>query len=490
MTKSEKVLLKGLSKFTDERNIKKVRLIFNEFHPSDIYNEVKNWPDEKAVLLLRLLEENGASELFSEMSPKQQSIVIELLSSEEIAEIFEELYADEAVDILDDLPAKITRKVLASTDTKTRIKINKILRYEKYQNGYHMVVDYVAIPDGITIGKAIKLIQHQINDDDLEIIGNIFVYSKKNGEFIGYISAGDIIAQDDKSKIDKFIEKIDPVSTTDHISVAQDSIAQYDIPSMPVVDSKNKLVGAIEAEDIIEWYEEAEETVLEQAAVKIIDKPYGDITVFELFKARIPWIAILLIVGALSQIIIMGFQMWWASEGWIEFSDGGASSSIFSSIPALAITTAISIVGSISGTSGNVASQSSSTLVRAIALGEVGKGNYWKVIRKELSVSTIVGFTVMITGFIRIMLIWGIMGGFSEGGEVILNMLEVATVASLSLFLTVLIGNLLGAALPMIANKFGIDGAVFSGPVQTTIIDIISIAIYFLLTTVLMIVIV
>ncbi len=490
MNKEQKILLKGLSKFVDERNIKKVRLIFNEFHPSDIYIEIKDWPNEKAVLLLRLLEEEEASELFSEMTPKQQSKIIELLSSEEISEIFEELYADEAVDILDDLPAKITRKVISSTDSETRSKINKILRYEKFRNGYHMVVDYVALPSGITIEQAKISIQKQINNDDLEIVGNIFVYEEKTEDFIGYISPDDIIARDDEIMIDKFIEKIPAVSTTDHISLAQDAIAQYDIPSIAVVNSKNKLVGAIEAEDIIEWYEEAEESVFDQAAVKAIDKPYSEITFFELFKARVPWILILLLVGAISQAIIMGFQMWWVNKGWMVAGGANVAASLFSTISALGIATAISVSGSISGTSGNVASQTSSTLVRAIALGEIGKGSYGKTIMKELSVSVLVGTSVMITGFVRIIIVWLIMGGFSNSGSNIPAMMIVAAIASVSFFITIIIGNLLGTILPMIANIFGIDGAVFSGPVQSTIIDIITITIYFLLTTLMLLIIV
>ncbi len=490
--KDSKVLLKGLSKFVDERNIKKVRLIAKEFHPSDIYKEIENWPTEKAVLLLRLLKQDDAADLFMELSPDQQENLIKALTTEEISELFDELYIDEAVDILDDLPPAIIFRVLKAATPETRQKINAILRYEKMQTGYHMVVDYVSIPNEITIKEAKNLIKTQINDEELEIVGNIFVYNKNTKDFMGHLRPDDIFANEDTKKIDKFIVQTKAVNPLEHISKAENLISKYDLSSLPVVNLQNKLIGVIELDDIIEWYEDVEEATYEQAAIKVISKHYFEVTIFELFKHRIPWIVSLLLIGIFSQIIFVGFQKIWISNGLME-DPGNISGSIGSltgsALAIFAISSAVSISSSISGAAGNTGSQTSSTLVRSLALGEIQKGNYLKALQKEFIVSVLVGITVMFFAFIRINLVWlifGEFGGYGRGSatsEWTSWLMLIAFIASISFLITIVIGNFVGSCLPIIANKYNIDGALFSGPVQTTFVDILTILIYFSITT-------
>lgn len=487
--KNAKLLLKGLSKFVDERNIVKARLIFDEFHPSDIYKEIKDWPTEKAVLLLRLLKEDDASELFSEFNPEQQEEIIEALTSEEITELFEEMYTDEAIDILEDLPDKIVNRVLMNAKQETKSKINSILRFEKNQTGYHMVLEFVAIPLGLTIKEAKKQIADQINNEDLEIVGNIYVYDSNTDEYIGFLRPDAIIANDNKSIIDEYVEKIKAINSTSHIGEAQEAIGQYDISAIPVVNSKNRLIGVIEADDIIELHEEAEEAAYEQSAIKIIDKPYLEIKSWEMFKSRIPWIIALLIIGTLTQMIIIGFQSIWINAGVFTANDSMEAITI-TNIATLSIATALSLSSSINDAAGNAGSQTSSTLVRAIALGEITKGTYMKALKKEFIVSNLIGISVMVTAFIRIILVWGIFGFYKNiDSNAIGWLFLIATIASVSFFITIIIGNLVGAILPIIADRYGIDGAIFSGPVQTTVVDIITILIYFTLTTIVFVVI-
>lgn len=490
--KNKNILLQGLSKFVNERNVKKVRLVFAEFHPSDIYSEIKNWPIEKSLILFRLLDEQDASELFSEMNTKQQENIIEALTSEEIADLFEELYVDEAIDILDEMPAKITRKVLKSADKKTRTKINSILRYKKNEIGYHMVVDYISIPSGITIKEAKESISTQVNNQELEIVGNVYVYNEQTEKYVGYITPADIIANDNLKKIDEWVVKeIEPVKTLDQIWAAEKSLSKYNLSTIPVVNSRNKLVGVIELDDIIELYEEVDESIIEHAAITTIsNKNYFELKKWEIFKMRIPWIVSLLIVGTLTQIIILGFQNLWANAG--IFSTGNnfdAAVITISGVIALSISTALSLSSSINDAAGNAGSQTSSTLVRAVALGEITKENYRKAILKELIVAIYIGLVIMICAFVRIIIVWaafGYFGGYGNGHvdpDVVPWMLLIAGVGSVSFFITIVIGNLIGAILPIIADKYDIDGAIFSGPVQTTLIDIITILIYFSLTS-------
>lgn len=491
--KNKELLLQGLSKFVDERNIKKVRWLFEEFHPSDLYIEIKDWPIEKSILLLRLLEEDEAAEMFAEFKPEQQETIINALSSEEIAEIFEELYTDEAIDILDDLPHKITRKVLKAADGETRTKINSILRYDKNQIGYHMVVDYVAIPNGISIGKAAKLITSQLEVDELEIVGNIFVYDKKTSEYVGYITPADIITHEDNQKIDDFINSIEPIKTNDDMYHASKMFKKYDLTAVPVVNSKNKLVGLIEADDIIERYREVGDNLLDQAAVTKTIKPYLEISVLDLLKSRAGWIIALLLIGSISQIIVLGFQKIWMAEGFLADPNSTVSTLTTSSLCIFAITTAMSVSSSINDSAGNTGSQTSSTLVRAIALGHVGRGSYGKALLKEMIVSFWLGLIVAITAFIRICFIWSLFGEFgtiNKGPaniEWVAYMLLIAFIASISFMITIIIGNFVGATLPMIADRYDIDGAIFSGPVQTTVVDILTMLIYFSLTTIIFI---
>lgn len=489
ITKDQELLLKGLSKFVDERNVKKVRLLFEEFHSSDLYQEIKDWPTEKLVLLLRQLKEEEAAEMFSEFIPEQQEEIINVLTSEEISEIFEELYTDEAVDILDDLPHKITRKVLKAADGETRTKINSILRYDKNQIGYHMVVDYVAIPNNISILEAEEMITSQLEVDELEIVGNIFVYDNESKEYVGYITPADIISHRDSEKVNSFVQKIHPLKTNDDMHHASDMFKKYDLTAVPVVDAKNKLVGLIEADDIIERYREVGDTLLDQAAVVKTIKPYLDTSVLELFKSRAGWIIALLFISAFSQMIVLGFQQIWMNQGWMADPAHGGEL-VVSGLAIFAVSTAMSISSSINDSAGNTGSQTASTLVRAIAIGQVGKGSYGKALRKEMSVSSLLGLAVAITAFARINLVWalfGEFGGYGNGSvtfEWAMYMLVIAAIASISFFITIVLGNFVGAALPMIADKYDIDGAIFSGPVQTTVVDILTMLIYFSLTTV------
>lgn len=489
--KNKKILLGGLEKFVDERNSVKVRTIYEEFHESELYKEIQGWSTEKVVLLLRLLKPEEAAELFSEFPEEIVAEVIQELTKEEIGEIFDKLYTDEAIDIIDELPTKITRKILAASTPETRVKINKILQYEKNQIGYHMVVDYVAIPNNITFKKAKELVKEQIKSDDLEIIGFVYVFEKENGKFKGYLTTEDLLTSKDTEKINKKIEKIEPLSAQSLFSEVNKRLEQYDVPTMPVVNHNGRLVGVIEADDVIEQYDKLSDIAFKHSAIKVSSKNYFDIKTGTMFKNRVPWIIALLIIGTVSQIVVLAFQAIWAGAGL--FGNGVESGQIatvtISSIASLAIATAVSISSSINDSAGNAGSQTSSTLVRAIALGQIHKGNYWRAIGKETIVAIYIGLAVMVTAFLRIVAVWGVFGYFGGYGHPTVDgltaswMMMIALIASVSFFLTIVIGNLVGSFLPILADRYNIDGAIFAGPVQTTIVDILTILVYFSLTT-------
>ncbi len=484
--KEKQVLLKGLSKFVDEKNIKKLRIIVDEFHSSEIYNVIKDWPMNKVILLIRFVEEEQAADIFGEFDPEDQAVLIDRFTDEEIGEIFDEMFTDEAVDVLEELPPEITTRVLMASDHSTREKINKILRYEKSDAGYHMLVDFVIAHSKDTVKQTQVKVKKQITKEDLEIVDNIWVIDENN-KFAGYIKPDALISEEDSEKIEDILEYTDAIKTTSNIKDAQDIMTKFDMSSAPVINNKNELIGVIEADDIIEIFKEFDDAIFDQAAiVQKARKPYLETSSWEIFKARSFWIIMLLIIGSITQLIIMGFQTLWSSEL-------GASGETNWTIPAIAASTALATAATISGTAGNTGNQSTSNLIRALALNEINEDNYGIALKKETYAGLMMGAAAAFVSFFRMYAVWLIMELFtynSPGGGIapfadgkVLGYFIIAIIASLAFFIAIIIGNLLGTVLPIIADKWNWDGAIVSGPVQTTLVDIFTFTIYLSMTT-------
>lgn len=486
MLKDKKVILNALEKYVDQKQIEKIRKVSNYFHPKDLYEFISLWPIEKIMFLIRTLKEERAAELFDEFTSKEQEKIIKAFSDEELAKIFESLYIDEAIDIIEELPAKIVTRILNSVDSETRKIINKLLKYDPSTVGAHMHVDIVSIRQNQTITEARKQIKRKIKTYNQEIAGVIYVHDN-NKKFIGYITLESIFSEKGSSLISDHVNIINPVKTNDNMIHAQSIIYDYEINSVPVVDSKSRLVGAIEADDIIERLGNIDEAVVDSSAIVVKDKSYLEITAWEMFKSRVLWIIFLVIIGSLTQIIITGFQnIWSMTPYW------GDTSEIFnltmSTIVTLAFSTALSIASSINDAAGNTGSQSSAMLVRAMALGEIQKKDYGKAIKKETIVGFYLGITIAFTAFFRTFVVWAMFGylnlvGNKEGYEILLWLTIIAIISSVSFGVSILVGNFLGAILPIVAKRFNWDGAVVSGPVQTTLVDILTFTIYLGLTS-------
>ena len=482
--KNKKTLLRGLDKFLKEKDIKKLQDISTQIHVSQIHDHIRNWKIENILLLLRYLNKEESSKLFTQLNPKKQKICLGEFTKEEIYILFDELYIDEAIDILDELNEETKKLILDSTSPKTTKKIRKILKYNKTQSGYHMTVDYVSVPSNVTIKTARSIIKKQIKNDDLEIVGNIFAVDEEF-KLVGYVTPDDMLVATDNKKLSSFIKDVKATTTTDSVDLIKDVLGTYDIPSAPVIDSKGKLVGIVEAEDIIERYEDIEEAMLESSNVKAI-KPYMESTAFELFKSRCIWIIILLLFGTFTQIIIVGFQMIWSESGaWVSSSESGvAGSATISMIATLAFSTALSVASSINDAAGNSGAQTTATLVRSLALDEIESKDYSKALKKETKVALLIGLAVAVTAYFRLFLVWGIMGqmnGITLEDFGWMNV--IAAIACISFSVSIIVGNFVGAFLPIVSHKYNLDGAVVSGPVQTTIVDIFTFFIYLSLTT-------
>lgn len=493
------LLYHAIEKFLNEGNTKKLEKIAQDLHSWELHNYIKEWPINKLVNFFNILGPELSANVFREFNVDTQIELIETFSDREIQEIFSEFYTDESVDILEEFPYKVIQKVLNTLDLKSKMKINKIFTFAKHQAGFHMTIDYVSIKDNGQTVREIKIqLRKEISEKENEIIGNIFVIDNQD-KLIGYIKPDSIFVAKDKDNISGLIEKIASVRATQNITMAEEIMSKYDVPSAPVVDNNGVLLGIIEAEDIIEKYEEIEESFLESSNIKLANVSYMSLTAWQIFKSRVWWIVALLFIGSITQIVIIGFQSIWSNaDVWSSDIGEVAGTIAFSSIVTLALVNSLSVASSVNDSAGNSGSQTSATIVRSLAMGEITKKDYGKVIYKELKVSIYIGFAAAISAFIRMFLVWGILGYLSPN---VINQIAnqylpaksvgwvlgwysiIALVSSVTFFISIIIGNLTGVVLPIIAHVRNSDGAVISGPVQTTIVDILTFTVYLSITT-------
>ncbi|CRX37168.1 / / Magnesium transporter mgtE / 40366:41967 Forward [Candidatus Hepatoplasma crinochetorum] len=489
------LILKAIKKYYKEDDFKKINQLVSDIHPNlfyDYFIKQGEWKEEDYIVFLENLKIEYAAKLFANFQTNYQLELISILSDKTLKKIFSEFYIDEAVDLLEEYPYEKARYIINLLDEDQAKKITDIFKYKKYQIGFHMVLDFVAISDKLTIHEAKNDIKKKVNKKSLEIIGNIFVVDKEN-KLIGYITPDRIIVEENDKKIIDFLMPIDFIHPTDKISKAEKILSKFDVPSVPVVDKDQKIVGVIEAEDIIEMYDEIDNAFFEAPKEKYAGKSYFDFSVIDLFKSRIVWLLILLIVGVLSQIVIMEFQGVWEKNG-IYGSSSEAAAVIVSQIITLALFTSLSVSSSINDSAGNSGSQTSATIIRAIATGEIEQKDFGKAIWKETKVAFYLGLVISIVSFIRVFFVWWIVGslrdipeaatelGWSEG-KVWLWYCIIALISSVTFFLAILIGNLIGAVLPIIAYKFNSDGTIIAGPLQTTVVDLFVVTLYLGLTT-------
>ncbi len=491
----KEILFKSVEKFLNDNNSEKLELVIKDFYPFEFYDFIKEWSILKLVKLFHLIGPKYSSDIFKEFDVNKQIDLIEGFSDEEIKQIFSEYYTDESVDILEEYPYKIIQKVLNTLDIKEKIKINRIFTFAKHQCGFHMIIDFVSISENQLIKDAKNQIKNEIKVKENEIIGNIFVVNKEK-KFLGYVKPETIFVANDKDNVNDYIEEINAVRATENISIAENIMSKFNVSSVPVIDNNGILLGAIEAEDVIEMYEEVEESFLESSNIKLTDKSYIDTSVYTIFKSRVWWIVALLFIGSLTQIIIMLFQNIWESAGvWT-----GIESATISSIVTLALVNSISVASSVNDAAGNSGSQTSATIVRSLAIGEITKSDYGKVIYKELKVSILIGASAAIASFFRMVIVWSLVGPLwprhlQEAAEIhnqtigwiIGWMTIISLVSSITFFISIIIGNLTGVLLPIIAHSRNSDGAIISGPVQTTIVDILTFTVYLTLTTIIFI---
>ena len=423
-----------------------IRDIFVEMNPVDLASFLNEIPKERTAILFRLLPKELAAETFVEMDSDVQEHLIRSFSDTELKDIVDELFLDDTVDIVEEMPANVVKRILSSTDATTRAMINRILNYPEDSAGSIMTIEYVSLRKNMTVSDALTRIRR--TGVDKETIYTCYV-TDNNRKLLGMVTAKDLLLSEEDTEIVDIMETnlIYAHTHTDKEEVSQ-MFSKYDLLALPVVDDEERLVGIVTVDDALDvMEEEATEDIEKMAAIVHVDKPYLETSVWETYKSRIPWLLLLMISATFTGMIITGFE------------DALSVSIILSAcIPMLM------------DTGGNCGGQASVTIIRALSLNDIEFKDIFKVIWKELRVGLMCGISLAIVNFIKMMLING------RDPDVSVVMI---IVISLALFCAVVIAKFIGCILPMLAQKIGFDPAVMSSPFITTIVDALTLLIYF-----------
>ena len=439
-------MLKNIENLIEEKKYAEIKQILNKMNDYDIAEIFEDLPTTEQLKIFRLLQKDIAADVFSYMETDTQSKLITLLSEKEAVDIINDMASDDAADLMDEIPANVVSRLLNKVDPEARRDINGLLNYPDDSAGSIMTTEYMDLKEENTIEDAIKKIKREY--DDKETIDICFV-TDKSRKLIGTVKLKDLVLNDEDKLIKEIMDDdIMSVNTLmDQEKVAQ-IIQDYDLTSIPVVDSENKLVGIITIDDVVDIIEEeATEDIEKMAAITPTEKPYLKLNVLDLYKSRIPWLLLLMISATFTGKIIQHYEAALASY--------------------VVLT---SFIPMLMDTGGNAGGQSSVTIIRGLSLNDIEYKDTLKVIWKEIRVAVLAGLTLAVANFVKLLLIDKVTA-------------SVALVVCLTLIVTVIIAKIIGCSLPILAKKIGFDPAVMASPFITTIVDAISLIVYFQIAT-------
>ncbi len=431
----------------EEKKYPTLRDVLVTLNPADIAAMFQELPESRLPLLFRLLPKELAAETFVEMEPEEQELLIRGFSDNELKEVIEELYLDDAVDIVEEMPANVVKRILRSADPDTRKMINEILKYPEDSAGSIMTIEYVRLRRQFTVEEAIKHIRR--TGIDKETIYTCYV-TDDNRKLLGFVSVKTLLLSDEEAKLDDVMEQnVIYVHTSEDKEVVANLFHKYNFIALPVVDDEQRLVGIVTVDDAFDvMQEEYTEDIEKMAAITPSDKPYLKTSVFALWKARIPWLLLLMISATFTGIIITSFEQALAAQ-----------------------VTLAAFIPMLMDTGGNCGSQASVTIIRGLSLDEIEFSDLMRVQWKEIKVAVLCGLTLAVANFAKLML-------FDKVA------MAVAFVVCVTLAVTVLCAKVVGCTLPILSMKVGFDPAVMSSPFITTIVDAISLMLYFKIATV------
>ena len=450
MTERFEIVEKALVKMLEEKKYATLRDILVTMNPADIAAIFNSLQEQRIPLMFRLLPKELAAETFVEMEPDDQELLIRGFSDNELKEVLDELYVDDAVDIVEEMPANVVRRILAQVDPEMRQSINQILRYPENSAGAWMTTEYVSLRPEMTVEESILRIRRQ--GVDKETIYTCYV--TKDRTLLGIVTVKDLLLAEDDEMLIQDLMETDLISVTTHTD--QEEVARlfskYDFLALPVVDKENRMVGIVTVDDAIDvMEEEATEDIELMGGMLPSENTYLRSSVWELFKNRIPWLMLLMVSATFTGMIITSFEEALAAQ--------------------VALTAFIPML---MGTGGNSGSQSSVTIIRSLSLGELRFADLPRVLWKEIRTSVLCGLVLAVVCFGKIWLVDRML----LGNEEITLMID--GVVCLALLVTVVAAKIVGAVLPMVAKVIKLDPAVMASPFITTIVDALSLLVYFL----------
>ena len=450
MTERFELVEKALIKMLEEKKYSTLRDILATMNPADIAAVFSGLQEHKIPLMFRLLPKELAAETFVEMETEEQELLIQGFSDHELREVLDELYVDDATALVEEMPANVVRRILSNADPEMRKSINQILQYPENSAGSLMTTEYVSLRANMTVGESILRIRRQ--GVDKETIYTCYV--TKDRTLLGLVTVKDLLLAEDDDILVRDIMLTNMISVTTHTD--QEEVARmfskYNFLALPVVDKENRMVGIVtfdDAMDVIE--EETTEDIELMGGMLPSEKTYLKSSIWELFKNRIPWLLLLMMSATFTGLIITSFEDALATQ--------------------VALTAFIPML---MGTGGNSGSQSSVTIIRALSLDELRFADLPTVLWKEIRTSVLCGVVLAVVCFGKIWLVDRMLLGNMQ------ITLAVDAVVCLALLVTVIAAKIVGAVLPMVAKLVKLDPAVMASPFITTIVDALSLLVYFL----------
>lgn len=436
----------------ENNNLKLLRDELADMAYPDIAEFIMEFDDDKiAVRLFRILPKDISADVFAYLDLDNQQAIVQSITDSEIQRLMDDLFVDDAVDFLEEVPANIVRRVLANTDKETRDTINRFLKYPENSAGSVMTNEMVELHDRLTVAEAVKSIRR--NGIDKETIYTCYVIDDGR-HLVGTLPLRRLLLNDEDTPLTEIMsddEQLIFVRTMDDQEEVASVAKKYDLLSVPVTDKEDRLVGIITIDDIVDIIdEEATEDFEKMASLTPSEDEYLKTGVFSLAKNRIGWLLILMIASTFTGQIIEGFEAQLA-----------AIAGLTACIPMLM------------GTGGNSGNQSSTLIIRGLALGEVKIKDYFKILWKEIRVSLMVGITLAFANVARMLIVRALSGGDTTNGVILVVSVSVAAV--------VIVSKTIGCSLPILAKILKLDPALMAGPLITTLVDTISLIIYFAL---------
>ena len=438
-----------LMQLLDERRMKELQLRLEDMNEFDVAEFLSEIGDNRMPMVFRLLSKQIAADVFANFDSPEQEQIINSITDSELSAIIEELYVDDAVDMMEELPANVVKRVMRTATPETRRLINQYLNYPENSAGSIMTAEFVDLKKYMNVRESIARIRRI--GEDKETIYTCFVTSADR-KLEGVLSVKDLLLSDDETVIEDIMDtNIVFCMTHDDQEEAAEKISDYDLMALPVVDKEGRLVGIVTVDDVIDVMEaEATEDFELMAAMTPSDKPYSRTSAWDMWKRRVPWLMFLMLSATFTSMIINSFE------------DALAVQAVL-----------IGFIPMLMGTGGNSGAQASTAVIRSISLGDTEPEDVGRVIWKEFRVAILCGVTLAAVNFGKMLLVDRLL--LHNDGVT----LTVAAVVSLSIVLIVMFAKVVGSVLPIAAEKLGVDPAVMANPLISTITDAVSLLIYF-----------